>query len=188
MEYLVHHEQIPPSSITLIGDSAGGNLLLGLILHLNHPNPSVSPLRVADRLSGAILVSPWVSMDLSSDSMVTNSWKDILSPSALDYWRQNFLGGSDPDPWNSPLMAPSEWWNNAPVEDILILYGDDEMFHDDISRLCRIIQANHLRTTSFSFPGEIHDHMLIHRFLGANKVCESEKAFVNWLNSHLGFG
>jgi acetyl esterase/lipase len=186
MEHLLHSKEILPSSITLVGDSAGAHLLLSLVLHLTHPNPRVSPLEIDGRLSGAILVSPWVNMASSSDSMKSNEHRDILSAAALVYWAQNFLGGSAPDPWNSPLTAPTEWWSNLPIDDMLITYGEDELLRDDTSRLCEILQTHHAQTTTaLEFSGELHVHMVINRLLRINKSCESEKVFVNWLNDHL---
>lgn len=85
---------------------------------------------------GTVLISPWVTMDTSAESIQSNKSKDILSPAALGYWARNFLGGAALDYWNSPLMAPDEWWSNLPVDNVLVTYGDDELLRDDVSALC----------------------------------------------------
>lgn len=136
LEHLLNSEKLSPSTITLMGDSAGAHLLLGLILHLSHPNPLVSGLKINDRISAAVLISPWVSMDTSTESMQANQRRDILSSGALTYWARNFLGGLPFDAWNAPLKAPAEWWSDLPVDKILVVYGDDEALRDDVSILC----------------------------------------------------
>ncbi|KFY73143.1 hypothetical protein V499_06787 [Pseudogymnoascus sp. VKM F-103] len=186
--HLLHVEKVLPSSITLLGDSAGAHLLLSLVLHLSHPNPLVTPLKFSGRLSGAVLVSPWVTMDTSAASMQLNKDKDVLSASSLEYWAQNFLGGADYDSWNTPTMAPEEWWGDLLVDDILVLYGHDELLRDDTLIFCERLRAGHAKTTVLDFPGEAHVHMLMNRFLRINKPCKSEETLVNWMDSHLGDG
>ncbi|KAF4979216.1 hypothetical protein FZEAL_4525 [Fusarium zealandicum] len=171
---LLFSRGIPPMAITLVGDSAGGHLLLSLLLHLTHPNPQVSPLELSGRLSGAALISPWVELKSTSESMKTNSNKDVLEAAALDYWAGNFLGDSEPDPWNSPLTAPAEWWSNLPVDRILVTYGDNELLRDDIGTLCDLLQS-HSNKLALRFAGELHVHMVMNRFLRINKPCESEE-------------
>ncbi|KAG5918833.1 hypothetical protein E4U42_006721, partial [Claviceps africana] len=39
VRHLVHAQDVAPSRILLLGDSAGAHLLLGLALHLRNPNP-----------------------------------------------------------------------------------------------------------------------------------------------------
>jgi len=152
IDHLLRTEKVSPLAITLIGDSAGGHLLLSLILHLSHPNPLVSPLKIDGRFSGALIISPWATLETSADSYQTNKQNDFLSAAALAYWAQNFLGGANADPWNTPLMVPPEWWSDVPVDDILVLYGDHEVFRDDIDSLGEIlkVQWNSLSRSPFS--------------------------------------
>ncbi|TAQ86633.1 hypothetical protein B7494_g5047 [Chlorociboria aeruginascens] len=140
IEHLLHSEKLSPSAITLVGDSAGAHLLLSLILHLSHPNPLVSPLKMVGRFSGAVLISPWITMGKSSESMPVDKHKDILKPGALAYWARNFLGDIATDAWNSPLIAPAQWWSDVPVDEMVTMYGDDEILREDICVLCEKIK------------------------------------------------
>lgn len=186
LNHLIHTEKIPPSAMTFIGDSAGAHIILGLLLHLNHPNPQVEPLKLDEPFSGAALISPWVNMASTSASMEANEHKDIVTNDSLEYWARNFFGDAPIDPWNSPLTAPVEWWTGLPVGDILITYGDNEMFRDDATRLCETLQASHAgTTTSLKAMGELHTHMLMNRFLRVNKPCESERVFMEWMKNHM---
>ena len=44
LRYIIHGTKRPASSVMLGGDSAGGNLVLGLLLHLSHPHPDIEPI------------------------------------------------------------------------------------------------------------------------------------------------
>jgi acetyl esterase/lipase len=141
IEHLLHSEKLPASAITLIGDSAGAHLVLSLILHLSHRNPLVSPLEIEGRFASVVLISPWVAMNSSAESIQVNRRKDILSAAALTYWAQNFLGGAVPDPWNTPLMAPEDWWAEILADEVIAMYGDDELLRDDAAILCEKLKV-----------------------------------------------
>ncbi|KAI9374546.1 Alpha/Beta hydrolase protein [Aspergillus egyptiacus] len=186
MAHLLHGERIPASAITLLGDSAGGHLLLSLLLHLSHPNPRVPRLDPGGRFSAAVLLSPWVDMHSSAESMLSNKHKDILSAAALAYWARNFMGLTDPDYWNSPLTAPPKWWGSVPVERMLTLYGDRELFCDDIRKFSAVVKEAHQGFLSIEVKGEMHEHMIMSRLLCIGKSCESERILLGWLYDHLG--
>lgn len=133
-----------PSNIALMGNSAGANLLLAVLLHISHPNPDIPPLDMKDQeqFAAAVAISPWCNMDTSAKSMTTNANNDVLAASALDYWGRNFLGGRPLDPWNSPLQAPAEWWTDLKVGEILMIYGEHEIMKDDTEILCKRIQVS----------------------------------------------
>jgi acetyl esterase/lipase len=200
LRHLLHVEKVPPASLTLVGDSAGGHLLLGLLLHVNHPNPAVPAVAVeGGRFAGAALVSPWVELgggggsspsSFSSEKVVPGGGKqqqlDIVTPDALAYWARNLLAGAEADPWNSPLSAPREWWADLPVDEVLVTYGGAELFRDDVARLGEVLRSEHARTTTvLECEGEIHVHMLMNRFLRIRKPCRSEEVFVRWLERWL---
>lgn len=89
-----------PSSIVLTGDSAGANLALSLLSHITHPHPSrtlkIPPITLKEDFLGVVLISPWVSFDLSSPSWTANASKDCIDPNAGKAWSAAFLG--DPHP------------------------------------------------------------------------------------------
>ncbi|KAH8903365.1 alpha/beta-hydrolase [Coniochaeta sp. PMI_546] len=196
LRHLIRSEGVPPSSITLLGDSAGGHLLLGLLLHVNHPHPSVPPVAVEGLLAGAALISPWVEPGGGSTTTTTTTTttaslrsekrgvagRDVITPEGLAYWAGNLLGGAEKDPWNSPLSAaPGEWWGDLPVEEVLVTYGREELFADDVARLGEVLGAAHPRAKVVGCEGELHVHMVMNRFLRINKPCRSEREFVAWL-------
>jgi acetyl esterase/lipase len=202
LAHLLHVEKVPPACVTLVGDSAGGHLLLGLLLHASHPHPAVPALGLGGgRFAGAALVSPWVELEKPSFPSFYSSEeaeekgqgdggggggggkRDIITPDSLAYWARNLLGGAEADPWNSPLSAPREWWADLPVEEVLVTYGGAELFRDDVARLADILRSEHSggTTTVAACEGEIHVHMVMNRFLKIRKPCQSEEVFVRWL-------
>ncbi|KAG6028474.1 hypothetical protein E4U19_001488 [Claviceps sp. Clav32 group G5] len=186
IHHLLHTQNITPSQIILLGDSAGAHLLLSLILHLQHPNPLVKSIPFQGRFAGAVLLSPWLSLYTPVQAMRDTDAEDVLDKESLARWADGFLGGALPDPWNDPLTAPREWWTELPIEDILLLYGEEELLRDDGARLAGVLGECHASTVAVAVPGEVHVHMVMNQFLLLKKPCESEELYKRWMERHLG--
>jgi len=132
-----HHQ------IILCGDSAGGNLVLGLLSHLLHPHPSITPLKLPSPLLGAALISPWGDFSTSALSYTRNGFKDSIDASVLQKWSAYFMDGADTDNYNQPFRAPDSWWIdlNGAVRDVLITAGTDEVLVDDIKAFATKIEV-----------------------------------------------
>ncbi|KAK7973444.1 hypothetical protein PG988_007578 [Apiospora saccharicola] len=106
--YLIRDLGIPARNIVLSGDSAGGNLIIGLLRYLvEHPLEKVPSLP-----HSAILVSPWVAPadTLGPDLVLTSNPHydtDILSPVFLRWGTSAYARlVSAKDPYISPLGHP----------------------------------------------------------------------------------
>lgn len=134
VEYVVNKLGKHPSNVILMGDSAGGNLLLGVFSHMLHPHPQITPLKLNAPLRAAVLLSPWCSFETTSDSFSRNKKKDCVDARGVRLWSADFLGSASTDPYNQPRNAPTGWWDNLSkcVEKILVVGGSDEVFIDDI--------------------------------------------------------
>ncbi|CAK7216767.1 hypothetical protein SEUCBS140593_002981 [Sporothrix eucalyptigena] len=203
LDYLINSEGVPPGSITLVGDSAGGHLALSLLLHLAHPNPKVPALSLnGQRLAGAALLSPWIITANPGDGLVQeNEANDVLYAAALDYWAQNFLGPANSaspqgEPWSCPLSTPGDWWADLPVDDLFVTYGENEVLRDNVAQFCSALLLSQRKkeglaaespkkVTAKGYPDEMHVHMVMNRFLKLNKPCKSEKDFLAWYNAQL---
>jgi hypothetical protein len=42
------------------------------------------------------------------------------------------MGNAKPDHYNQPILAPSSWWKDVVVKDVLITGGDEEVLIDEI--------------------------------------------------------
>lgn len=143
LNYLISQEKISPCDIVLGGDSAGGNLTLGLLGHATHPHPACPRLllKKGEQFRAALLMSPWVTFDSNSESMIYNEMKDYICRRSLRKWHEAFMGTAKLDAYNTPLDAPTEWWQGMPVKSLLFTGGGDELFRSDIENLGRKISV-----------------------------------------------
>lgn len=118
----------------LCGDSAGGNLVLGLLSHLLHPNSSVTPVKLPGPFLGAALVAPWGDFRTIAPSYTRNAFKDSEDAIVLSKWAACYMGSACVDPYNQPFRASAAGWENTDsvVQHILVTAGMDEVFVDDI--------------------------------------------------------
>lgn len=117
--------------IALVGDSAGGNLALISALALRDRNMDL-PAAIA-------LISPWVDMTGSGDSIRTRAKRDpMLRVNWMDQASRLFGGNLAPDdPRLSPLFADLHG-----LPPMLIQVGSEEILYDDAVRLsARATQA-----------------------------------------------
>ncbi|KAJ7574266.1 alpha/beta-hydrolase [Mycena floridula] len=157
--YLVHTLGYQPKNIIISGDSAGGNLAIGLVLYLSK---NTFPETLALPVPGAlILLSPSVEWSLTHDGP-NSSWRrnqasDYGVPFfALGYSRRSLLGKLPADtaitsPWISPGSRKLK-----PIENLFagfpptyILVGEAEIACDSIrtfrDRLCEDIGKDKVR-------------------------------------------
>jgi len=122
-----------PSHIMLMGDSAGGNLIFGVLSHLMHPHPSIQPLKLAEPLRGALLSSPVCALNTDNPKFRTQEVQDPASAGTIRVWLKNLLGSSKPDAWNEPLNADVSWWKDLPkvVDKVLVTVASKEMMAGD---------------------------------------------------------
>lgn len=141
INYLLKRESRSPADLVLAGDSAGGNLLAGLISHLLHPHPSVPAIELNGTPFRAVMfLSPWVSFDGSHASYTRNAQSDMFDYAPLATWASAFLGPNQRqgirlgDSYSEPLIAETTWWNGAHkvVGEVLIWGGGGEILIDGI--------------------------------------------------------
>ena len=143
---------LAPNNIQLVGDSAGGNLIIQLISHILHPVADVPTLSVASPLGNVLLFSPWVSLTPKLEgSIVTNSKKDLISiPAGLD--QAIFVLENTPESGHlylDQLNAPERWFDDIAkvASKMLITGGDDETLRDTMTAFAKRICDVHPKTT-----------------------------------------
>ncbi|KAK0099611.1 hypothetical protein ONS96_008111 [Cadophora gregata f. sp. sojae] len=137
--HLTQTLHLSPQNIILTGDSAGANLALSLLSHINHPHPSPTIPRVdlPAPFLGLVLISPWVSFDTSAPSFQENEFKDCVSQPGGKKWSGAFLECLWPhegkkDFYNEALRAPEEWWRGLGVDEVFVVCGSEEVLRDGI--------------------------------------------------------
>jgi len=114
------------SKIAITGDSAGGTLALGLLVHL-----AANSASGGEALVGGVALSPVTDLALSGESWSTRAVADpyFTQPQAAELVR-SYLDGEDPaDPKASPLYADLKSLIPIPVH-----VGNDEVLLDDSVR------------------------------------------------------
>ena len=151
---------IPAERIAIGGDSAGGGLALSLLVNLRD--------RGGDLPAAAFLISPWVDLALTGESMRTHADLDPLT-SYQGLWRATrlYLGDGDPTrPLASPLYADLDG-----LPPMLIQTGGHEVLIDDARRL-----AERLRAAGGVVTLEVWDEMWHVWHAWADEVPEARQA------------
>jgi monoterpene epsilon-lactone hydrolase len=117
---------VPPGSVVIAGESAGGNLVLSTLLALRDRGLALPAC--------AVVMSPFADLTLETASGSGKSSLDpALSTSALRRRRTEYLGGADPrDPLASPLLADLRG-----LPPLLVQVGSYEVLLDDALELAR---------------------------------------------------
>ena len=113
-----------PRRTAVMGDSAGGGLVLALMLKLRdggYEHPAT-----------AVALSPWTDLALTGASLVRNAKSDpMLTVADMRLFAASYLAGADPRlPYASPLYG-----NPAGLPPTLIHVGGDEIVRDDAVRM-----------------------------------------------------
>lgn len=142
IRYLVEIEGRSPSTITIGGDSAGGNLAIGVMAHLAHPHPNIPAITLPAKLHAAILISPWVSFNTNTPAYKTNAEKDMFDARPLIRWSTAFLGTDAPyagDFYNEPVLAPANFWEEVShvIDEVLVWGGANEILVDGIREFAK---------------------------------------------------
>ncbi|KIK60065.1 hypothetical protein GYMLUDRAFT_261641 [Collybiopsis luxurians FD-317 M1] len=141
---------IPPSNITIGGDSCGGHMAAVALGHLLHPQPMIAPvISIPEPLAGALIVSPWVSYSTGSNSYSRNAPHELLPVKTLEKWAdwikdsREYSGVKDDDYFFQPRDAPTEWWHKLEtvVKRVLITAGELEVMRDDAIELSKRMQS-----------------------------------------------
>ncbi|KAF1846953.1 alpha/beta hydrolase fold domain-containing protein [Cucurbitaria berberidis CBS 394.84] len=197
LRYLVETEGRSPSDIILGGDSAGANLILGLLSHLAHPHPDIPPLSLPSKLHAALLISPWAALtNTNTPAFVTNAQRDMFDSRTLNRWSTAFLGSDSPfagDFYNEPILAAPEWWEPVAdvVEEVLIWAGDNEVLKDGIeafaSKFTKGFGGKGGRVHTIVTPKACHEEMIVERILGykGDSGTGSQQVVHEWVRAKL---
>lgn len=149
LDHLITKEGRKPGDIIIAGDSAGGNLALGLLSHILHPHPEVPiKIKLKEPLRAAVLISPWVNFDVNQPSFDRNVQSDILCKAVGQRWADAFRGNAELDNYNQPILADSGWFSElgAIVSDILVWGGGGEVLIDSIDQIANQLKGVYPKT------------------------------------------
>lgn len=135
---------VAPSSIIIVGDSAGGGLVLATLLALRDQG---IPLPAA-----AVALSPWTDLALTGDSYRTKLNASIDPPGMSVVCSKYYVGEHDPRlPWISPLYGDLHG-----LPPLFICVGANETMLDDSTRFAEKAEAAGVNVTLRVWDGMVH--------------------------------
>lgn len=136
----------PNCSILLTGDSAGGGLVLSVLVRLRE--------LAAGMADGAILLSPWTDLSVSGASVDKNrECERWFTRAHLVRWARYYAGNIDThDPLLSPVFA-----DLSGLPPLLLLAGEDEVLLDDALRVKEAAVSTGTDARLLIGPGMQHD-------------------------------
>lgn len=144
-EWMVDHGY-HPENMVVCGDSAGGNLALQLIAHLVEND---LPLPRA-----AVLMSPWVDMDLADMTSRDTRQKDpFLALNLVEHSRDMYAPGMDP---SDPRISPVNLTFSPDWPPILIQCGGAEIFAGGIEMMHERMVASGADAELQVWPDQFH--------------------------------
>lgn len=165
----------------LAGDSAGGNLVGGVLSHLAHPHPQIEPLTPKANLGGAILISPWTLLNSEFPDQEIYDGGDLISEAVAGPWAGGYLGGAPRDNYTDLSHAPSDWYENFPVNSVLITGGSNEILLPVILELAEKFQAGFPSVELFVGARECHVAPIYNLYLGSSAETAQGKKVKSWL-------
>jgi cation diffusion facilitator CzcD-associated flavoprotein CzcO/acetyl esterase/lipase len=153
--------------LVVAGDSAGGNLALGLMLALKQADEALP--------DAAALFSPATDLTGASASLVLNAERDAMFPAGeLEHLVAAYLQGADPaQPLASPLLGEL-----AGLPPILLHVGADEALRDDALRLAARARAAGVTVSLEVFPDVPHVWQLLHLLPEARRSVTQAAGFL----------
>jgi acetyl esterase/lipase len=136
---------IAPSKLAIGGDSAGGGLTIATLVALRDRK---IPLPAA-----AVVLSPWVDLTGSGESMRTRASRDpMIKYEDIGKMAGAYLGSTDPKtPLASPIFA-----DLTGLPPLLLQVGTEEALYDDTTRLAARASEAGVEVSAEYWGGMIH--------------------------------
>lgn len=157
-----------PERITIAGDSAGGGLVLSMLV--------ASRARGLPLSGAAVCLSPWVDMEATGESYRTRESVDpLVQRKVVDQVIRLYLNGQDPrTPTASPIHA-----DLTGFPPLLIQVGEREILFSDSEALAKKARALGVDVTFEEWPGMVHVwHLHFPRLSSGREAIERIGRFV----------
>ncbi|KAL1888950.1 hypothetical protein Sste5346_009217 [Sporothrix stenoceras] len=189
LRHLVTVDGIPYHDIAVAGESAGGNLTLALLAHLQKPHPHIralpgKPGDKTQRLRGALAVSARTRNEPTRPSHDENERKDMLSKASMariaNAWKP--VSG---EVWAAPDEGDREFWQGLRADRVLLAAGGDEIYRDDIIHTAEMMGAGEAPKKREPVvevvvcPGEVHVQGVVDLAMGIEGGVMAE-AMLRW--------
>ncbi|KAI7951699.1 hypothetical protein MJO28_007383 [Puccinia striiformis f. sp. tritici] len=170
---LLNDLSIPAQNIVFAGDSAGGGLVMALLMYLrdeHYPLPSA-----------AMLFSPWCDLTMSCDSWETNQPYDFLPmPRADDPLHpvKCYLGEEGIKKWiTHPYVSPL-FGDMHGLPPLLIQAGDAEVLRDEITLLAHKASLHGVKVTHEIYEDCVHVFQAFLFLESSTKALQSMRHYI----------
>lgn len=171
--YRALRADIQTGRLVVAGDSAGGNLALGLMLALRDAG---EPLPDA-----AALFSPALDLTGSSPSITLNVGRDAMfEPESLRLMGETYLAGADP----SQALASPLLGDLSGLPPLLLHVGESELLRDDAIRLAQKAREAGVKVDLQVYPGVPHVWQLIHQLPESRQSVRAAAEFLHTARHH----
>lgn len=150
-----------PSQVVIGGDSAGGNLTLAVLAHIQRPHPRITPIEgglAEQKLRAALCISPRANNECSAASYDFNAPFDIVGRDTMAKFTASWKPVIE-DVWATPVKGDKAFWSDTRAERILLVVGGHEVYLDDIKQLASLMGAEEKLGSKVELAicaGEIH--------------------------------
>ncbi|KAJ5489530.1 hypothetical protein N7539_004420 [Penicillium diatomitis] len=181
--YIISDLKHDPSTVFLGGDSAGGNLVCGVLSHAAHPHPQIEPLDLnGHKFSGATMIAPWTLLDTEfpPERMIYHGG-DLITTAVAGPWSSAYLGDAQRDNYTDCYHAPTDWFKTFPVSKMLITGGGNEIMLPIIQEFAEKVQKGFADVEMFVGHRECHVAPVYNLELGSTEETEQGKKMKSWL-------
>jgi epsilon-lactone hydrolase len=149
---------VDPNRLVVGGDSAGGGLALALLHRIREEGLPLPRL--------ALLISPWIDLACSGESMDTNGHVDWINRRVSLQMAEHYLPGGDfRHPHASPLFADLHG-----LPPLYIQAGECEVLYDQIVDLTQRARAQGVRVDLETWPDMCHEFQAFDRFIPQSRT------------------
>lgn len=134
-----------PSQIIIGGESAGGNIALAIMAHLQEPKVGISPLIIREEFKGLLAISPRTANKPKAASFQYNEGKDFMSKESLSATAETWRPAEDV--WAAPVLAKSGFWDGLKAGRALLVVGEKEVYLDDVCHVAQVMGATSSKKT-----------------------------------------
>jgi acetyl esterase/lipase len=146
-------QNIAPSNIIIVGESAGGGLCLATLIALRDQE---LPLPAA-----AVAISPWTDLKCTGASYRTKNKVSVAPLNSWNVFSRHYVGDSDPGlPWVSPLYGDLRG-----LPSLFIVAGEADELVDDSIRFAEKAKAAGVDVTLRVGESMIHCYPLLPPFI-----------------------
>ncbi|KAJ6130968.1 hypothetical protein N7523_001428 [Penicillium sp. IBT 18751x] len=181
IRYIISQPDRDPATVFLGGDSAGGNLVGGVLSHAAHPHPQIEPLNLSANLGGAAMIAPWTLLNTEFPDQDIYHGGDLITQAVAQPWASAYLGSATRDNYTDLSNAPIDWYKNFPVNQVLITGGENEILLPIIRDFADKFKKGFGKVELFVGRRECHVAPIYNLELGDSTETEQGKKVKSWL-------